>query len=814
MRATFEPIWNDLRYTLRLFRKAPFSTSSILLVLAFGLGLHIAVFAFYRTFFLAPVPGVQDPDRLAIVAGRGSLGGGWLPISYFDYRRLAGASRTLSPIAAYEDVSLALTLEELPDRVVGEMVTPEFFEVLGVRPMLGRTFQPEDNESGDPHVVVLSSRLWQTSFGGDPRAVGRKVLINQTPFTIVGVIDRKFVGVEGLSAPRLWVPLAAYRVVFPEPELFLKRESRTLRLVGRLQEGATLQQAKTELDVLARHLEQESPAEGKRDMVLSPLSARIAADRQVSLRRSTALLLLLSATFLLVACGNVANLLLVRGLSRQQEIRTRYQLGSSRSRLAQQFLTESLVLSLAGGLLALVVAHGLLKLLIALKPPFVPGLAQESLLGPSECILTLAASLAISIVFGVAPALQACSSRFLIHHGTAGLWSSTSRGALFRGRCSIAFQTLLCTVSLACTGFFVISLLRLGNIDPGFERKDLLMVSLDLKAAGYSESEGRQFQQELLRTLRGFSSIRAAALASDRLLGGFGIWKDVSLAQSAPRAEKTLVASETVSPDYFRCVGIRILRGRGFGATDQAGSPPGVVINETAGRLFWPGRDPLGRYLYLDDETAPAEVVGIARDTQNTRLGEASIPVVYLASTQGYLSRAYLHVRFAHSRRDAVAAVKASLIRLGRIRPGEIQTISQVIERSLWLPRLVSALLSILSLLALALAITGMAGVTSFFVQQRRRDLGIRAALGATPGGIFRSAVGRELIAAGGGAVAGIAAAWLIHLRIAGLLFEPENQGVQVAAWAAALTLSAALLSTGFPALRWSRLEPGLRLHA
>jgi len=811
MWATVEAIRTDLRYVLRLFRKAPFSTMSILLVLAFGLGLHIAVFAFYRTFFLAPVPGVQDPDRLAIVAGRGSLGGGWLPISYFDYRRLAGASRTLSPIAAYRDVSVAL--EELPDHVVGEMVTPGFFEVLGIRPMLGRTFQPEDDESGDPHVVVLSSRLWQTSFGGDPRAVGRKILINQTPFTIVGVVDRKFVAVEGLSAPRLWVPLAAYRIVFPEPDLFFKRDSRTLLLVGRLQEGATLQQAKMELDTLARRLEQESPAEGKRDMVLSPLTARVAANHGITLRRSTALLLLLSATFLLVACGNVANLLLVRGLARQQEIRIRYQLGASRGRLIQQFLTESLVLSLVGGLLALLVADGLLNLLIVLKPPILPGLAQESLLGPSECILALAAALAVSIVFGVAPALQACRNQFLIHQEMTDLWSSASRGALFRGRCSIAFQAFLCTVSLACAGFFVISLLRLGKIDPGFEQKDLLLVSLDLKAAGYGESEGRQLQQELLRTLSSSSSIRAVALAGGRPLGGFGTWRDVSLAPSASRTEKTLVASETVSLDYFQCLGIPILRGRGFGARDQAGSPPAVIINETAGRLFWPGRDPLSRYLYLDDETAPAEVVGIARDAQNIRLGEASIPVVYLASTQRYLSRAFLHVRFAGSQRDAMAVVKDSLIRLGRVRTGEIQTISQVIDRSLWLPRLEAALLSILSLFALALAITGIAGVTSFFAQQRRRDLGIRAALGATPGGIFRSAVGRELTAASGGAVAGIAAAWLIHLRIAGALFEPANYALQVAAWAAALTLSAALLSTGFPAIRWSRSEPALRLR-
>jgi predicted permease len=809
MRATVEAILTDLRYTLRLFRKAPLSTASILLVLAFGLGLHVAVFTFYRTFFLASVPGVQAPDRLAIVAGRGALSGSRLPISYFDYRRLAAASRTLSPIAAYEDISV--TLGEPPEHMVGEMVTPGFFEVLGVHSALGRTLQPAD-ESGDPHVVVLSFYLWQTNFGGDLRVVGRKVLINQTPFTIVGVIDRQFVGVEGLSAPRLWVPLAAYRVVFPEPGLFFRRDSRTLLLVARLQQGATLQQARTELDVLAKRLEQESPADDKPGMVLLPLTTRIAADRGVSLRRSTALLLLLSFMFLLVACGNVANLLLVRGLVRQQEIRIRYQLGASRGRLTQQFLTESLVLSLAGGLLALLVADGLLNLLITLKPPFLPGLAQESFLGPGACALTLAAALGISFVFGLAPALQASRSRFLLHRETAGTASSISRGAVFRGRCAIGFQAFLCTVSLACAGFFVISLLRLGRIDPGFERKDLLLVSLDLKTAGFGESSGRQLQQELLRKLQGFPSIRSAALAGDRPFGGFSVWRDVSRLQTASRTEKTLVASEVVSPGYFRCIAIPILRGRGFDRRDQAGSSPAAVINETMGRLFWPGRDPLGQYLYLDDETRPVEVVGIARDAQYIRLGEASIPVVYLTSSQRYLSRAFLHVRFSRSQRDAVAAVSGSLSQLGRVRPGEIQTIAQVIDRSLWLSRLEAVLLSILSVLALALAILGIAGVTSFFAQQKRRDFSIRAALGGTPGRLFRNAVGHELIAASGGALAGVVAAWLIHLRIAGVLFEPERYRLHVTAYAAALTLSAAFLATVLPVIRLLRSEPCLRL--
>lgn len=814
MWATVESIRTDLRYALRLCRKAPFSTASILLVLAFGLGLHIAVAGFYRTFFLAPVPGVQSPDRLVILAGRGSLGGGRLLTSYLDYRRLAEESSSLSPLAAYRNISVALSLGESSDHVEGQMVSSEFFKVLGVRAMLGRALQTEDDESGDPHVVVLSSHLWQTSFGGDLRAVGRKVLINQTPFTIVGVIDREFVGVEGLGAPRLWVPLAAYRIVFPEPDLFLKRDSRTLLLVGRLHRRATLQQAATELRVVSRRLEQENPEEGRRDLLLSPLTARIAADHQVSLRHSTVLLLLLSASFLLVACSNVANLLLVRGLIRRQEIQTRYQLGASRSRLARQFLTESLALSLTSGLLALLVAEGLLKLLVSLKPAFLPGLAEESLLGPKECVLALAAALAVSLVFGVAPALQACKSGCLIQGEATGPGSSVSRGALLRGRCSIASQVFLCTVSLACAGFFVTSLLRLGRIDPGFERKDLLLVALDLKAAGYGESEGRLLQQELLRTLRGLSSTRAAALASDRPFGGFGIWRDVALARSASHTERSLVASQIVSPAYSRCVGIPILHGRDFGARDQVDSPPAVIINEAAGRRFWPGRDPLGRDLYLDDETAPVEVVGIARDAQQLRLGDASIPVVYLASTQRYLSRAFLHVRFAGGQSEAVEGAKASLIRLGRLRPGEIETISQVLDRSLWLPRLEAALLSILSLLALALAITGIAGVIAFFVQQRKRDLGVRAALGATPGAIFRSAVGRELIAASGGAAAGVVTAWMIYLHIANVLYEPGTHGLQISIWAAALTLSAALLSTGYPAIRLSHSEPAIGLRA
>jgi predicted permease len=812
MRAAFESLRTDLRHALRLFRRAPFSTASMLLVLAFGLGLHIAVFAFYRTFFLAPVPGVQAPDRLAVIAGLGSLGEGWLPISYFDYRRLAGASQTLSPIAAYLDVSVSVPLGGLPDHVVGEMVTPEFFDVLGVHARLGRTLRPED-ESGNPYVVVLSSHLWQTGFGGDPRAVGGKLLINQRPFTIVGVIDRRFVGVEGLSAPRFWIPLAAYRAAFPEPDLFFKRDSRTLLLVARLQRNATFQQARMEIDALARRLEQESPAEGKREMVLAPLTSRIAADRGASLRRSTALLFLLSAAFLLISCGNVTNLLLAKGLARQQETRIRHQLGASRGLLARQFLTESFALSLPGGLLALLVAACLLKILIALRPSFLPGLAQESLVGAKEWVFAMVATLGAGVLFGLAPAIQSCTRRFLSHHEPAGLWSSVSHGALLRGRCLIAFQSFLCTVSLACAGFFVISLLSLERVDPGFERRDLLLVSIDLKSAGYGESEVRQVQQDLLQTLRRSPGVRLAALASDRPFGGFSIWRDVSVTRTASRTERTLVASEIVSPDYFRCVGIPILRGRSLDPEDHEGFSPSVVINETMGRVFWPGGDPLGRFLYLDGETLPVEVVGIARDAQYIRLGEASIPVMYLASSQRYLSRGFLHIRFARNQRDAVAAVRDSLIRQSRVRPGEIQTISQVIERSLWLPRLEATLASVLSLFALALAVTGTGGIIALFAQQRRRDFSIRAALGATSGRIIRDAVARELAAAGGGAVVGVATAWLINSRLADVLFAAEQSRLPIVFSAAAMTLAVVLLSAAFPVARLTGSERVLWLR-
>ncbi len=813
MLASIDAIQNDLRYALRLSQRAPFSTASIILVLAIGLGFHIAVFAFYKTFFLAPVPGVHAPERVVIVAGHGALGDDWLPISYPDYRELAGSSRTLSSVAAYQDVRVGFGVEGLPEPVLGELATPGFFEVLGVRPRLGRTLQPEESGSGDPHVVVLSFRLWQDRLDGDPRAVGRKVLINQTPFTIVGVVDEEFVGVDALRAPRLWVPLAAYRAVFPEPDLFLQPGSRTLQLVARLEGGATLELARKELDVLSERLEHESPAEGERDMVLSPLTARISAERGHALRRSAALLLLLSAIFLLVACSNVTNLLLVRGLARRQEIRIRYQLGASRIRLAQQFLTESMLLCLVGGLLALLVAGGLLRLLVALEPPFIPGLAQVSLLGIGECALGLLASLTMSILLGAAPGFQACSSRFLIHQ-TAGAVLSDARGSLFRGRCSISFQAFLCTVSLACAGFFMVSLFRLEKIDPGFERSDLLLAYLDLKAAGYDENDGRLVQQELLRTLEGSPSVRSVALAGDRLLGGFSIWRDVSVTQAASREEKVLVASEIVSHDYFRCVGIPILRGRGFDSRDRAGSPPTVIVNERMGRLFWPGRDPIGQYVYLDGGPSPVEVVGIARNALHAGLEEAPIPVLYLASAQHDLNRVFLHVRFGHGRRDAARVVRDALSRLSRVPPGKIQTISQVIEQSFWLPRMGTVLLSILALFSLVLAVAGMAGVIAFFAHQRRRDFSIRAALGATRGRILMNAVRWELIAASGGALAGAAVTWLIQVRISSLLYEPEEYRLHVLVAATGLTLLMALVSAALPAIRLASSEPALWLRA
>jgi putative ABC transport system permease protein len=798
----------EVNLAVRLLRRRPFYTGAIVLSLALGIGLHTAALCYFDALFLAPVPGVRDPARAVLIAGRGVQGGDWLPISYDDYRELAAASRTLAATAAYQEVRAGVEIEGSREPMLGEIVTPGFFEVLGLHPFLGRTLKPEAGKPEDPYTVVLSYELWQSRFARNPRVLGKKLRINHNPFTVVGVAAQGFGGVDARKLPRFWVPLSAYTVVLPEPAMLLQPGNRMLFGLGRLAPGANLPQATQELKGIAAHLEEGDPADGDRSMVLSPLTTRVTGPRGDSMRRGALLVLLLATTFLLVACGNVVNLQLIRGLERSHEFAVRFILGVSKALIARQLLVESLVLSLLGGGCALLVAAGFRKLIVLLKPPVLQGLAGDPLLGTRGMVFLLLLTLAVSLFLVGALALPVFERRLLAGLKAADTTSSPSRSLGVLGRSVFALQALLCTASLACAGQFLTSLVRQYRIDPGFERSNLLLVSLEFKAAGTNERRGRVMQDDLLAGLESSAAVHAAALSENRLLGGFGVWRNVSPADATFTQDPASVASEIVSPSYFQTVGISILRGRAFDSKDSPVSPPRVIVSESLGRQLWPGQDPVGRYIRLDKETSPLEVIGVAGDARYLRLTEPPVPVLYLSSSQRYLPRAFLNVRPAGYPREAIRTVQQSLKRLNGVLVGQLQGVSEIVDQSLWLPRTSSALLSILALLALVLTSIGMTGVAARLAHQRRRELAIRTAVGASSLLLVRALVARDLLAALVGIFAGAATAIWIHLRIASLLYDPGHDTRFILVSSSCLTLTMAFFATTVPAAQVARLDP------
>lgn len=800
--------WSDCKVAVRQLVRRPVHTAAVLLSMALGVGLDTAAFGFFDLLSWEPVPGVEQPGRAAALAGRGTGTAAWMPLSYPDSRDLAAGIHDLSGLAARLDLQVQLGSDG--QTVLAEAVDGSFFAVLGVRAQLGRMLSPADEAASDPQVAVLSDRLWSSLFGRDRRVLGQRLLIDRRPFTILGVAAPAFQGVDALQAPLLWVPLRAMRATLPDPAVLERRDMRGFYLVGRLAPGASFAAVEAAASAIEARLTREHAPDGPGAISVVPLSTRVQSPRAAPLRRMSVLVLLAAAVFLGIACCNVVDLLLIRALARRHEVLTRLALGVSRARLLQQFLVEGLVLALLGGAAGLGVAAAVQRLFVLLDPPFLPGLAAEPLVRGRGALFALLLTLSLGLLCSVAPYLQ-------VHrgggHGQLCGRDGSGDGAGGRfvgGHALLAVQAGLSTAAVASAGLFLASLLRLVTLDPGFERQNLLLAPIDLHAAGYTESAGRRAQHDLLAALSGEAAVAAAALSENRPLGGYAMWRGASrTAGSRAAADRLLAASETVSRDYFRTVGIPLLAGRAFDRNDTARAPAAAIVDETLARRLWPRGGALGGHLYLDDEASPVVVVGVARDIQSMRIGEPPLPVVYLAVDQRYAPRFFLDVRPAHGLPAARAALVALLGRQpAGARQGPVQPIGQVIAGALWLPRTSAILLTLLGGFALLIAAIGMAGAASYIARQRVRELAIRAALGARRRQVLRAGAGREVAAAVGGVIAGAGGALLVHRWAAALLCISGRDLVATLGVAAGTTLAVTLVTVAFPAAVIASTEP------
>jgi putative ABC transport system permease protein len=791
----------DLAYALRRLVQAPAFTAIATATLALGIGANTAIFSVVNAVLLKPLP-FERPYELARVAqtwkGRPSV---YSPQNFLDVQ---SQSHAFEFLAAIDAGAVTLTGAGTPARVEGAEVSAAFFDVLRVRPPHGRAFGPEENEPGRTKVAVLGHRLWQERFGGDPGVVGRPVHLNRVPHVVVGVAPAGFSFPEGAE---VWTPL--------EYDSRFRAESRGawyLTVIGRLKPGVTVERAREEVSTIAARLAQAYPDanEGVGGTVLSLHEATVGDSR-------TALLVLLGAVglVLLVACVNVANLLLARVAARETELAVRTALGAGRGRLVRQLLTESVLLALLGGLAGMALASFLVDALLALQPQGLPRLAEVRLDRP-VLGFTAALSLLTGVLFGIAPAFQ------MARRATAQALREGSRGILAGGRGRlrsglVVGQLALAMVLLAGAGLLIHSFSRLRQVDPGFRSSNALSFRIALPESAYADDARLvAFQDELRERLAALPGARAVGAVSSLPLTGarFSISFTVEGRPPLPPAQQPSLEVRIATAGYFEAMGIPLMRGRLFGRGDDGESPQVVVLSESAVRRFFPEEDPLGQRIELGmgsrrGRGVGGEVVGVVGDVKERGLAEEELPEVYLPYAQYPVQSMDVLLRSNLDPRALAPAAERVVHALDAELPlSRVATLDEVVARSISQPRFHMLLLGAFAGSALFLAALGIFGVMSHAVAQRSREIGIRLALGARPGDVLRMLRGEALGLTALGIGAGLAATAALSRAIAGLLFDLSPTDPATLAGVAGLLAVSAGLAAQLAARKATRVDP------
>ncbi len=771
----------DLRFGVRMLGQRPLLAAAAIVSLALGIGANATIFSVVNALLFQRL-GVAEPERLVSVFTKDERNDGFPPLSHLNWKDYRGENRVFSGFLGYDWAGLSVAVGEgEAELTFGQMVSGDYFRTLGVEPALGRGFTDEEDGAPGAHpVAVVSHRFWQERMAATPDAVGKKIRVNGSPYTVVGVAPAGFGGTDVGVQPALWVPMAMNRQIRPNDANNWYGERRGLSIggIGRLKPGVTIEEARAELEGIGKRLQQAYPVDNKgRTVQVVPFSqATINPGFRGGVVRAMSLLMGVVGLVLLIACANVANLLLARASARRKEIAIRLSIGAGRGRLVRQLLTESVVLALCGGAGGLLVAFwargGVLAFLPNLPIPIDAGLdlpLDLRVLG-----FTLGAALVTGLLFGIAPALQASRPDLVGAVKDAGADPGTARGRRVGFReVLVGAQVALSVVALVGAGLFVRSLGAAQRIDPGYDPGPLAVVSFDVGLQGYDQARAEQFWERALAEARSAPGVAAAAVAQAGPMQGT-LTRTVFREGRDGESDGRMVQVNAVGLGYFDTIGVPILRGREFEARDRADAPKVVVVNETMAKTFWPGEEALGqRFRFFGDDYA-VEVVGIARDMKYNFLGEDPQPYIYQTLAQRHYSGVTLLVRAQDDAAPgmALAAVQARLRTLDRSVPlVGASTLGDVLNASLWAPRAGASLLALFGFLALLLAAVGLYGVMAYAVQLRRREIGIRMALGARRADVLRLVVRRGMIVVLAGLLAGLAATSGVTRLFAGMLF-------------------------------------------
>jgi len=804
----------DLRFAARSLFKRPGFTLVAVASLALGIGANTTIFTMVNSVFLNPLP-VADPGRLAAVftEDQTNAAAGLTQMSHPNYEDYRDQNQVFDGLAAWGfPIPTSMLAGKEPEQVFTEVVSGNYFEIMGIAPALGRFLTPaEDRAEGGSPVVVMSHRLWSRRFGLDPSVLGRAISLNGITYDVVGVAPEGFQGVNALFSPDFWAPTAMYRQILPAQFHNWVDDRRALffNVGGRLKPGIELSEAQAQLKTIAAALEKEYPEPNKgRTVLLRPLTeATIFPAFRGALLRGGALLMTIVGLVLLIACFNVANLLLAKASGRRKEIAIRLSLGAGRGKLVRQLLSESLLLGLLGGAAGLVIAFWAKDLIWSMRPPFIAQNLVDLTIDGRVLLFTLAVSIATSLVFGLAPAVQSSRPGVVEALKDEARTAGRSRGSLYFRNGLVVAQVALSIVSLVAGGLFLRSLGSAQRIDPGFETEKLAILTVNPGQAGYDQPQAEEFYERVLRELGESSDVASVAWATNAPLFG-GFQRSVFLEGQPEEQAGVLVLTNGVDAGYFDTVGTALLSGRDFTPADREGSVAVAIVNEKMAENFWPGADPIGKRFRFYGDDFFHEVVGVAKTAKYITLGENPTAVAFTPRRQGFSDAMVLHVRSSSDPVRTLASSRQTLREIDpRVPATNSWTIEELISQSLWAPKLAAILLATLGGLALALASVGLYGVISYSVTQRNQEIGLRMALGAAQGDVIGMVLQQAMILVGLGIAAGLLLSLAVSNVVATILFGSARDPITFVAVPGMLAV-VALVASLVPALRASRVDP------
>jgi predicted permease len=814
--------WKDLRYAFRMLFKSPGFTLVAVLALGLGIGANTAIFSVFNGMLWRPLP-VKNPKQLVVLASKTRDFQFPVSMSYADFQDYRQLKSVFSDLVVYAPSPVNFGAQGRPERAWADLVSGNYLSALGIEPVLGRTFAPDEGwvQNKDP-LIVLSYKYWQKRFGGSTSIVGQTVQVNNHAFTIIGVAPEKYIGAYYFIEPDFYLPISTIGLLDPtQGDILTRRSASFLRVLGYLQPGVTPAQAMAAAQPIDQRLAQDFPDshKGLSLLVLPELSARPEPGLGGFMSTAVIVFMLLVGLVLLIACANVANLILARANGRRKEFATRVALGASRWRMARQLLTETVLLSAFGGLLGMVFARWAGMALTSIHiPTDIPLRLFDLRLDWRIFGFAFLAALLTGVVAGLVPSLQA-SRTDLADTLKAGGRSGGSSASHHRFRNALVVsQVAVSLLLLACAGFFIRSLQNSAHVDMGFRVDHTLMMSVDLGLQGYNEERGQQFFKQLTERVRSVSGVRDAAVSAYIPMGydnsGVNVFPEGQVIDDKTNTQ--VVFADMVQPSYFRTAGVPVIKGREFTDADSASAPLVAIINDTFAQTIWPGQDPIGKIFRTKKDGPPIQVVGLTRTGKYLFLYETPQLYAYFSLAQRYSAGANLFVYSEGDPQQLVSAIREQISQLDASLPVFAVTTMEAHVRygkPLLPARLGAMLVGAFGVLGLVLASVGVYGVVSYSVSQRTQEIGIRTALGAQRSNVLGMILKQGMRMALIGTGIGIVLSFLLFRGLRTVLYGVKSTDFVTLGAVSGMLLTIAFLASYVPALRATRVDPVVALR-